>query len=425
MKRSILFVGIAGIVALGLGAAATQAARNPLFSSTTLSARSANVAGDAGYRALSSNRATTSLRVVQADASLIGDQTDVLPLGLGDLGTAFRQYSRRNPDGTQVWYGTLGKRFGLVDTLRYKATGEIADDPNNSVMIVRQGNQMSGTIRANGQLYTLQPLAKGGGHVIARIDESRMPADHPAAYTDMWRASLAEHPQVKAATTRATALAPVTVRVMIVFSTAAATAVGNTTTKANLAISESNQSFANSGANVSFQLAGVYTANYVNSTFDTDLSRFRGTTDGYLDSYHTTRNNIAADVAVLITTNTQYCGLGYLNSTAATAFSVTAASCMTGYYSFAHEIGHNFGARHDPATDPSTTPVAYAHGYRSPTNAWRTIMAYNCTNAGGCPRINYWSNPAKTYNGQAMGTAATSNNTRQLNERVATVAAFR
>ena len=422
MKRSILFIGIAGIVALGLGAAATQAARNPLFSATTLSARSASVAGDAGFRALSGNRATTSLRVVQADASLISEQTDVLPLGLGDLGTAFKQYSRRNPDGTQVWYGTLGKRFGLVDTLRYKATGEIADDPNNSVMIVRQGNQMSGTIRANGQLYTLQPLAKGG-HVIARIDESRMPADHPAAYTDMWRASLAQHPQVKAAAARATALAPVTVRVMVVFSNAAATAVGNTTTKANLAISESNQGFANSGANVTFQLAGVYTANYTNSSFETDLSRFSGTSDGYLDSYHATRNSITADVNVLITTNTTYCGLGYLNSTAATAFSVTSYSCMTGYYSFAHEIGHNFGARHDPATDPSTTPVAYAHGYRSPTNAWRTIMAYNCSPS--CPRINYWSNPAKTYGGQAMGTAATSNNTRQLNERVATVAAFR
>ncbi len=204
-----------------------------------------------------------------------------------------------------------------------------------------------------------------------------------------------------------------------------ASAVGNTTTKSNLAISESNQSFVNSGVNVTFQLAGVYTANYVNSDFNTDLTRFRGTTDGYLDSYHTTRNTIAADVAVLITTNTQYCGLGYLNSNAASAFSVTAASCMTGYYSFAHEIGHNFGARHDPATDPSTTPVAYAHGYRSPTNAWRTIMAYNCTNAGGCPRINYWSNPAKTYGGQAMGTAATSNNARLLNERAPTVAAFR
>jgi hypothetical protein len=418
MKRSTLFIAVAAIATLGFGAAATQAARNPLFSAT----KSANAADDAGYRALSGNRATTSLQVVHADASLIGEQTDVLSLGLGDLGTAFKQYSRRNPDGTQVWYGTLGKRYGMLDTLRYRATGEIADDPNNSVMIVRQGNQLSGTIRANGQLYNLQPLA-GGGHAIARIDESKMPADHPSAYTDMWRASLAEHPQVKAATARATALAPVTVRVMVVFSNAAATAVGNTTTKANLAISESNQSFANSGANVSFQLAGVYTANYTNSSFDTDLSRFRGTTDGYLDSYHTTRNNIAADVAVLITTNTQYCGLGYLNSNAASAFSVTAASCMTGYYSFAHEIGHNFGARHDPATDPSTTPVAYAHGYRSPTNAWRTIMAYNCSPS--CPRINYWSNPAKTYGGQAMGTTTRSNNARLLNERVATVAAFR
>lgn len=418
MKRSTLFIAVAAVATLGFGAAATQAARNPLFSAT----KSANAADDAGYRALSGNRATTSLQVVHADASLIGEQTDVLSLGLGDLGTAFKQYSRRNPDGTQVWYGTLGKRFGMLDTLRYRATGEIADDPNNSVMIVRQGNQLSGTIRANGQLYNLQPLASGG-HAIARIDETRMPPDHPAAYTDMWRASLAEHPQVKAATARATALAPVTVRVMIVFSNAAATAVGNTTTKANLAISESNQSFANSGANVSFQLAGVYTANYTNSSFDTDLSRFRGTTDGYLDSYHTTRNNIAADVAVLITTNTQYCGLGYLNSNAASAFSVTAASCMTGYYSFAHEIGHNFGARHDPATDPSTTPVAYAHGYRSPTNAWRTIMAYNCSPS--CPRINYWSNPAKTYGGQAMGTTTRSNNARLLNERAATVAAFR
>jgi hypothetical protein len=418
MKRSTLFIAVAVVATLGFGAAATQAARNPLFSAT----KSANVADDAGYRALSSNRATTSLQVVHADASLIGEQTDVLSLGLGDLGTAFKQYSRRNPDGTQVWYGTLGKRYGMLDTLRYRATGEIADDPNNSVMIVRQGNQLSGTIRANGQLYNLQPLA-GGGHAIARIDESKMPADHPSAYTDMWRASLAEHPQVKAAISRATARAPIVVRVMIVYSTAAASAVGNTTTKSNLAISESNQSFANSGVNVTFQLAGVYTANYTNSSFDTDLSRFRGTTDGYLDSYHTTRNNVAADVAVLITTNNQYCGLGYLNSNAASAFSVTAASCMTGYYSFAHEIGHNFGARHDPATDPSTTPVAYAHGYRSPTNAWRTIMAYNCSPS--CPRINYWSNPAKTYGGQAMGTTTRSNNARLLNERAATVAAFR
>ncbi|MGO4780435.1 peptidyl-Asp metalloendopeptidase, partial [Lysobacter sp. 2RAB21] len=103
-------------------------------------------------------------------------------------------------------------------------------------------------------------------------------------------------------------------------------------TKANLAITESNQSFTNSAVNVRFELAGQYTNSYVTAGFDTDLSRFRGTTDGYLDNYHATRNSITADVSVLIITDPAYCGLGYLNSNAASAFSVVGASCMTGYY---------------------------------------------------------------------------------------------
>jgi hypothetical protein len=50
-------------------------------------------------------------------------------------------------------------------------------------------------------------------------------------------------------------------------------------------------------------------------------------------------------------------------------------------------------------------------------------MAYNCTS--GCPRINYWSNPARTYNGQAMGTTTRSDNARVLNTTRGTIAAFR
>ncbi len=50
-------------------------------------------------------------------------------------------------------------------------------------------------------------------------------------------------------------------------------------------------------------------------------------------------------------------------------------------------------------------------------------MAYDCT--GGCPRLNYWSNPAVLYNGQPMGTTSTSHNQRVLNNTRATVAAFR
>ncbi len=421
MKRSTMFIAISTIAALGLAAFASQAAKQPLFSA--MKATPAGMSGDVSYRALVESRATESLQLVQADASQISADSDTLQLGLGDAGTAYMRYAKRNPDGTLVWYGNLGKHFGLIDTLRHKATGEIADDPGNSVMIVRNGDKLTGTIRAKGQLYSLQPL-RSGGHAIVRVNEAKMPADHPAMYARMWRAAVAQKQNTKGnASATADTRAPTTVRVMVVYSQAAAAAVGDPLGKANLAISESNQGFANSGANVSFQLAGQYTANYTNSSFDTDLSRFRSTTDGYLDTYHATRNTITADINVLITTNSTYCGLGYVNSNAASAFSVVSYSCMTGYYSFAHEIGHNFGALHDPANDPSNTPYAYGHGYQSPTKAWRTIMAYNCSPS--CPRINYWSNPGKTLGGQAMGTTTRSNNARVLNERVNTVAAFR
>jgi hypothetical protein len=422
MKRSVLSAAIATTVVAGLAVFASQAARQPLFAPGQ--ARAA-LAADASYLALSSDRATASLELVQADAAQIAVGSDTLQLSVGNRPLFARRTDFvSNADGTSTWVGTLGKDTGLLGRLGTAFDREITTDPLNSVIIVRNGDKLTGSLRIDGALYSLQPL-KSGGHVIARIDESKMPADHPVSYDAMQRDAIARSRKAKADAGTITPRALSTVRVMVVYSTAAASAVGDTLGKANLAISESNQGMVNSGSNVRFQLAGVYTANYVNSSFETDLSRFSGTTDGYLDSYHATRNSIAADVNVLITNNQTYCGYGYVQSTAATAFSVTSYSCMTGYYSFAHEIGHNFGALHDPQTSPQTTPYAYGHGYRSPTNAWRTIMAYNCTNAGGCPRINYWSNPAKTYGGQAMGTTAVSNNTRVLNERATTVAAFR
>ncbi|MBI2381982.1 MAG: proprotein convertase P-domain-containing protein [Gammaproteobacteria bacterium] len=51
-------------------------------------------------------------------------------------------------------------------------------------------------------------------------------------------------------------------------------------------------------------------------------------------------------------------------------------------------------------------------------------MGYNCSPS--CTRINYWSNPLKTYtDGQAMGTSSQSDNARVLNATAATVAGFR
>jgi hypothetical protein len=66
----------------------------------------------------------------------------------------------------------------------------------------------------------------------------------------------------------------------------------------------------------------------------------------------------------------------------------------------AHELGHNFGARHDWYVDPTTTPYRFGHGHVDVNARWRTIMSYPdlCVSQGfQCPPINYFSSPELEY----------------------------
>ncbi|WP_313919006.1 M12 family metallo-peptidase [Tahibacter sp.] len=376
---------------------------------------------DAAFVEIAKEPSTASATIVVANAAAIGIDTDKIVLDL-DIGGAFRLtaqriQSYRSDDGSIVWQGSLPETRDL--TGGRPAANEVDGDPLNSVTLVRDGNYVTGNIRVHGQLYAVRPLFDGR-HAIVEVDEAKMPADHDeVAYRRLFdeagRAALAPSKAIEANSV---------VRVLVNYTSAANNATPSMSGLINLAISESNQGYANSSVAVTLQLAGSGLVSYTETgNFSTELSRYRSTSDGYMDTIHTQRNNVAADVAVLIVNGSAYCGIGYMNVNAASAFTVVARTCATGYYSFAHEIGHNFGANHDPA-NASGSPYAYGHGYQYPAGRWRTIMAYACAGVS-CTRINYWSNPNKTYNGVAMGTAATHNNARVLNQRAATVAAFR
>jgi hypothetical protein len=356
-----------------------------------------------------------------------------------------RLRSRVTADGVEVWQGLV------TDTAELQSGAtEIADDPMNSAILVRNGSKITGSVRVEGQLYRILPL-HDGTQVSVKVDEARMPPEHPYAYAGgslsppdrpfgfraprwNWGGGAADRSRydevfgaaepVTAGPT-AVAKASTVIRVMVVATQAAANASGDLTGLINLAITESNQGYANSGVQITLQLAGLYTTTYTESgSFSTDLSRFRGTTDGYMDNIHSLRNQNTADVAMIVLNNSSSCGLASaIGANASTAFASVSRTCTTGYYSFAHEIGHLQSARHDPANDPTNTPYAYGHGYQSPTKAWRTIMAYNCSPS--CPRINYWSSPLRTYGGQVMGTANRSDNARVLNNTRATISSFR
>ncbi len=357
----------------------------------------------------------TGIGLVSADVAKVSPFAVALSFDLApDLKVKFKKKnSYVTEDGSVVWYGTID------DKSRSPGSGlsadEIDDDPLNSAMIVQNGEDLAANFHVGRRSFKLRPL-RGAPHVVVEVDEALTPPDHPAEFKSIPTVAMGPADGGKATST---------IRVMVVITNAAASASGNASALINLAVAETNQGYTNSGVEINMQLAGWYQTSYVStSSFSTDLSRFRGTTDGYMDSYHATRNSIAADVAVLLINNSSSCGLASgIGSSASTAFAVAHWDCATGYYSFGHEVGHLQSARHDPATDPTNTPYVYGHGYRYPAGGWRTIMAYNCS--GGCTRINYWSNPNKTYGGVPMGTTNRSHNQRVLQNTKATIAAFR
>ena len=383
----------------------------------------ANVRPDAAATAgrLAARPASASVRALQANPSVVGAQTSEIELDLGlQRVNAVLESASVQPGGSVVWIGHVRE----TTKARAATAREVRHDGNNSVILVRRGEGVTGNVRVDGQLYRIRPLPDGS-HAVIEVNEAAMPPDHPNAFGDLPQIQM---PTSQAGQVGALAIDPgptATIRVLVVATNNAVSAYGgDMQALVQLAVAESNQGYVNSNVGINLELAGYTTVSYADVGMSTDLSRFRGTGDGYMDNIHALRDSNAADVAVLVGNDSSACGLASgIGSTAGTAFATAYWDCITGYYSFAHEIGHLQSARHDPATDPTNTPYVYGHGYRAPNNGWRTIMAYNCTPS--CPRLNYWSNPDVTYNGVAMGTADRSHNQRVLVNTKATIAAFR
>lgn len=229
-----------------------------------------------------------------------------------------------------------------------------------------------------------------------------------------------------------------TIDIMVLYTATTRIAEGSTAAmkaRIALAVTETNTGYLNAGITPRLRLVHTEEVAYAESgDIGVDVARLAGTADGYIDSIHALRNIYAADMVNLIVENGGgYCGIAdAIMATAATAFQVTARDCATGYYSFGHEFGHLQGARHDTYVDPTNSPFAYGHGYTHPSStpalSWRTIMAYNnaCSDFNyNCTRLQYWSNPTKSYSGAPMGVLGVNENYKVLNATALTVANFR
>ncbi|MCW9015660.1 MAG: M12 family metallo-peptidase, partial [Kangiellaceae bacterium] len=403
--------GISAMLLL-MGSSLSASAAEPLFKAVKQSQSSASVQlsipGEVGVTQMQLNTGVLTQNTQQIELNLGKDISLIVD----------RQSANINPQGSLVWKGNNNSQSSLNDTTH---------SMKNDAVLVKTALGITGSVRVNGKLFRIRP-ASNGIHQIIQVDESKMPQDHPPGEMQI----LEQTADLNAAINnlnfdniapQASANAP-DIKILVAYTAAAKAQVSDIQGLIELAVAETNTGYSNSGVDATMTLVHTYQVSYNESNFSTDLSYFRNNNDGVMDEVHGKRDQYGADVAMIMTNVTDYCGLASdIGSTSATAFAAVYHGCATGYYSFGHEVGHLQSARHNPEADPTNSPYAFGHGYQYGAGGWRTVMAYNCSPS--CTRINWWSNPNKTRNGAAMGTSSRHDNARVLNLTAATIAGFK
>ncbi len=306
--------------------------------------------------------------------------------------------------------------------------GGIEGVEGSFVSLTAEGDAVAGTISMPGALYRLSPAA-GGVQLLEQLRQEAFPPDGPAIPVETTATGMDTDASISAG-------GPI-IDVLVVYTSAARAASGGLAgIKATITegIAEANTAYTNSRVIQRVRLVDTAEVAYAESgSGQTDLSRLRNPTDGYLDAVQGVRDQYGADLVILVTETLDECGRAYSMTVpgprfATSAFSVVKRTCVTGQYSLAHEMGHNMGAGHDRVTG-CIGAYPYACGYQDTVNRFRTVMAYDCAAPVSCTRVLYFSNPAVTYLGLPTGVADalpnSADNARTLNNTAAIVASFR
>jgi hypothetical protein len=214
-------------------------------------------------------------------------------------------------------------------------------------------------------------------------------------------------------------------------------------TKIQNLIDVANNAFVNSHIDTQFRLVHSAEVNYPDDSPGGMRQALDDLTDnlGVFSGVDDQRTTYGADhVSLLRRFVDEGCGMAWLIKGTDSAYNSTLSYAVvhegsktdgSGWYcseqNFGHELGHNLGCAHDIANAGSEGKFPYSYGYQQPEGQFRTMMAYQtgCPDPGTCPRIEYFSNPNITYNGQPTGVADTIDNARTIQQTRIEMAAYR
>lgn len=296
-------------------------------------------------------------------------------------------------------------------------------NPNQAVFMVN-GDRVFGQITIDDLVYEIRTMEKADGYLLVKRDFSVLSSKDDTPRESFQIDAEDNKPDSKPSIYNKAASNVVDV-IQLITDQAISDAGGVSSAVDGLRffITQSNQVYSNNGLDLEMRNAGLYGAGAeLNTSSGNMLSRLRRTNDGYLDNVPgSLRNQTNADLVVLVTTSLRSQGLcgqaDGIGVSQSRAFFVVDHDCTD--YTFVHEAGHLFGARHD--NDPTGSPFSYGRGFVSSAGNFRTVMAVS---SNPQPRIAGFSNPNQTYGGRAIGTSGRDNR-RVHNNRAAFVAGFR
>ena len=221
-------------------------------------------------------------------------------------------------------------------------------------------------------------------------------------------------------------------RVLVLYTPKALTLAGNLTNLTdyvNRSISQFNSCIYNSGITsaAALVLAGIAPLNNLTETasITNDLNSLIGNATA-----QNLRNQYQADLVVLMTDSYYQDGDTRGKSKTVTlenanSYSIVELWCATSHKTFAHEVGHLYGCRHD---DDNSALPSYAKGYKIKFLGFtvdRTMMVGNgITGDQAKNRLLNFSNPNIQVSGRATGTND-ENNALRITESHPIIGAFR
>lgn len=398
--------------------------QSPLFTEVSIQEAKLYPKQTAFYESLAKNPYVVDLAIIDIEANQLQEAT-TLNIAHKSKAINVKLLNKEERElNNFAWFGTLDDGTGIFFTVF--------------------GNEVFSKFYIGNTPYTIMPLSKGY-HVLIGFDSEIAMTKCLHGTKGLEKTQKIVPPREPVMNNQSQLVDDnCNLRVLIVFTDDADNVLNMRLISQGL-IDETNLAYMQSQINFRMELARVVQVNYDQVDTETsqtiygatasiadDLVRLRNSTDGFA-GIPALRDAYQADIVALIR-QSEGNGAGAWSGLSGVAFGIPTGTLnpapenafvacsnngfsmlIAGRFTFAHEIGHIQGARHD--THDATPDFARGFIIGTGNNPIRTIVAAQgatCTNDSTACRIQFFSNPNVQFNGQAVGDA-THNNALRIN----------